>query len=284
MKKILFRILAYILDLGLVSVVLLGLSYINFINPENPVINLKYEDYYNVTDRYRELSDNIGGYFEDGRLTEVEYNEIVRKYPEHFSVFNTLTLNEDIKNSDIETIKTNLDKKQMEINNNFGYKIEKLNIRSTIIGIVCYILYFGVLQYILSGQTIFKKLFRIRVIDNDESHKKVPLWKYIVRSIFVCEIIITVIDLVLLLTLKQSGYIVANSWILQVKYIYEMIFLVTLIIRDDARSIHDLILNTQVVRFDKNNNIIEEKLFNERLEDDENTFNKNNKIISKKSH
>lgn len=284
MKKILFRIIAYVLDFCLVSVILLGLSYINFINPENPVINLKYEEYYNITERYNELTNSIGEYFEDGRLTEVEYNEIIKKYPEYFSVFDTLTLNEDIKNSDIETIKSELEKKQIEINNDFGYKIEKLNIRSTIISIVCYILYFGVLQYILGGQTIFKKIFRIRVIDKNNTHKKIPLWKYIVRSILVCEIIITVIDLILLLSLKQGSYTIANGWMLQIKYIYEMIFLITLIIRDDARSIHDLILNTVVVRFNKHNNIIDEKLFNDMSDENEDTFNKNNKIISKKSH
>lgn len=283
MKKILFRIIAYVLDFCLVSVILLGLSYINFINPENPVINLKYEEYYNITERYNELTNSIGEYFEDGRLTEVEYNEIIKKYPEHFSVFDTLTLNEDIKNSDIETIKSELEKVQIEINNDFGYKIEKLNIRSTIISIVCYVLYFGVLQYILKGQTIFKKVFRIRVIDKNNTHKKIPLWKYIVRSILVCEIIITVIDLILLLSLKQGSYTIANGWMLQIKYIYEMIFLITLIIRDDARSIHDLILNTVVVRFDKHNNIIDEKLFNDMSDENESTFNKNNKIISKKS-
>lgn len=284
MKKIFFRILAYILDFGLVSIILLGLSYITFINPESSSINLKYNEYYNIVNRYRELYDNVGGYFEDGKITEVEYDEIVKKYPEHFSVFDDIVIDEDTKDSDVEVIKEKLDEKQKEINDDFSYKITKLNVRSTIISVIVYILYFGILQYILKGQTVFKKIFRLRVIDNNKAHKKVPLWKYIVRSILICEIVITITDLILLFALKQSAYLVSNHWILQIKYIYEMLFLLLIIVRDDGRSVHDLLLNTNVVRFDKQNKIIEEKLFDERFDIDEKGTDKNNKIISKKSN
>ena len=284
MKKILYRILAYILDLAFVSVILLGISYIDFINPENKQINYTYQEYYNVNDSFNNLMKNIDGYFKDGKITKEEYEEIVTTYPSFFDVFNDITLNEDIKMKKIDEVKSNLNERLIELNNDYGYKIEKLNIRSAIISIVVYILYFGVLQYFLKGQTIFKKLFKLRVVDNKYPKKKVPLWKYIVRSILVCELIISAADLILLVTLNKPSYIISNGWLSNIKYIYEMAFLVTMIIRDDARSIHDLLLKTEVVRFNKAGNIIEEKLFNDDIGGYEEVINKNHKNVSKNTN
>lgn len=284
MKRILYRMLAYVLDLAFVSVILLGISYIDFINPESERINYTYQEYYVVNNSYNELLKKLDDYFEDGKLTQEEYDDIVCKYPSFFDVFNDITLNEDIKNKEIDEIKGNFNERLVELNNDYGYKIEKLNIRSSIISIVVYILYFGILQYILKGQTIFKKLFKLRVIDNNSPKKKVPLWKYIVRSILVCELIISIIDLILLVTLNKTSYIIGNGWLSNVKYVYEMAFLVTMIIRDDTRSIHDLLLNTKVVRFNLAGNIIEEKLFNDGDSEYEKLPNKDNKMVSKNAN
>ena len=60
-----------------------------------------------------------------------------------------------------------------------------------------------------------------------------------------------------------------------------MAFLVTMIIRDDTRSIHDLLLNTKVVRFNLAGNIIDEKLFNDGDSEYEKLPNKDNKMVSK---
>lgn len=284
MKRILYRMLAYVLDLAFVSVILLGISYIDFINPESDKINDTYQEYYVVNNSYNELFKKLDDYFEDGKLTQEEYDDIVCKHPSFFDVFNDITLNEDIKNKEIDEIKGNLNERLVELNNDYGYKIEKLNIRSSIISIVVYILYFGILQYILKGQTIFKKLFKLRVIDNNSPKKKVPLWKYIVRSILVCELIISIIDLILLVTLNKPSYIIGNGWLSNVKYVYEMAFLVTMIIRDDTRSIHDLLLNTKVVRFNLAGSIIEEKLFNDGDSEYEKLPNKDNKMVSKNAN
>lgn len=284
MKRIIYRMLAYVLDLAFVSVILLGIGYINFVNPESEKINYTYQEYYNINNSYTELMKNIDDYFKDGKLTQEEYEDIVCKYPNFFDCFNDITLNEDIKNKEIDEVKEDLNKRITKLNNDYGYKIEKLNIRTSVISIVVYILYFGLLQYILKGQTIFKKLFKLRVIDNEHPKKKVPLWKYIIRSILVCELIISIVDLILLVTLNQSSYIIGNGWLSNIKYVYEMAFLVTMIIRDDARSIHDLLLNTRVVRFNLAGNIIDEKLFNDGDSDYESVSNKNNKIVSKNAN
>ncbi len=52
-----------------------------------------------------------------------------------------------------------------------------------------------------------------------------------------------------------------------------MAFLVCMVVRDDTRSIHDLILNTRVLRYDKDGHEIIEQLF--RDNDEENITQSN---------
>lgn len=284
MKKVIFRILAFILDYAFVSIILLGLSYISYVNPDSSRINFQYQEYYRTNNRYNELSNKIDEYFEDGRLTEEEYDEIVTNYPDFFDIFDDIVIDQNIKTSEMEEYKTELSKRLVELNNEYGYNIQKLNIRFTIITIVVYILYFGILQYILKGQTIFKRLFKLRVVDNKNPKKRISLVKYIIRSILVCEIILSIIDILVLLLASKSNYIIFSNVLVNIKYVYEALFLVTMIVRDDARSIDDLLLNTKVVRFDKSGHIINEKLFEDADGNNEKILNKNNKIISKNAN
>jgi uncharacterized RDD family membrane protein YckC len=283
-KKVIFRILAFILDYAFVSIILLGLSYISYVNPDSSRINFQYQEYYRTNNRYNELSNKIDEYFEDGRLTEEEYDEIVTNYPDFFDIFDDIVIDQNIKTSEMEEYKTELSKRLVELNNEYGYNIQKLNIRFTIITIVVYILYFGILQYILKGQTIFKRLFKLRVVDNKNPKKRISLVKYIIRSILVCEIILSIIDILVLLLASKSNYIIFSNVLVNIKYVYEALFLVTMIVRDDARSIDDLLLNTKVVRFDKSGHIINEKLFEDADGNNEKILNKNNKIISKNAN
>lgn len=264
MKKILYRILAYVLDLGLVSVIILGLSMLSFVNPNNDKLNYKYKEYYTATTAYDELSEKLGDYFEDGRIDTKEITEIHVKYADYSDAFKSIKVNEGIKNKDIETIKDRVNELSIEVANNHAYEINKLNSTQVIISLIVYVLYFGVLQYFLNGQTVFKRLLKLKVVNNKDSKKKVPLWNYIVRALLVTEIIISLVDLILLFTLNQSIYITSNYWITQIKYIYEMAFLVCMIVRDDARSVDDLILNTRVLRYDKSGREIKEKLFDDK--------------------
>ena len=52
-----------------------------------------------------------------------------------------------------------------------------------------------------------------------------------------------------------------------------MSFLVCMVIRDDSRSFHDLMLNTRVLRYDKNGHEIIEQLFSDENEENINKTN-----------
>lgn len=273
MKKIILRFLAFALDLGLASLIIYGVTMLDFVNPKNDVLNRMYVSYYKENNKYKDLigtNDDEGAvalYFNDEILSTAEEDEIKSLYNEYYECFKDIKIGEKATTGDIEKVKDNIKNKNMELMNARVIEINKSKSIEVIVSLVVYILYFGVLQYFMKGETPFKKLFRIKVVDATDSKKKVSLIRYAVRGILITEIIISLTDLVLLFKLSSDAYINVNYWITQIKYIYEMAFLVTMVIRDDNRSIHDLILNTRVIRYGKDGHEIIEQLFSDDNEE-----------------
>lgn len=279
MKKIVLRFLAFALDLALASLIVYGLSLINFINPNSDELNRMYKAYYNETRIYGNLygsSDKAGDVdllFEDEILSEEENADIAVLYSNYHECFSDIKIGEKSTTGDITKVKEKIYERHTDIMNQKVIEINKKKYMDVILSAIVYVSYFGILAYLLKGQTPFKRLFRIKVLNNDDPNKKISLISFIVRAILITEVIVSLTDILLLFKLSSDNYIVVNYWITQIKYIYELAFLVTMVIRDDNRSIHDLILNTRVIRYDKNGHEIVEQLF---ASEDEEITNKTN--------
>lgn len=268
MKKIIYRVLAYGIDILLISLLVIGLMNLPMFKKTNELVGIEYLNLSTTELAYNTLSNKLEEYYKDAKFSQEELKEIENGYNDYYDCFKDVKVDEEITNEMKTKITTNLKEKEVNLKNKSAYKINKYNISQSIMGIVLYILYFGIIQFLLKGQTLGKKIFRLKVKRIDD--EKGSLISYIIRSILVCEIIITGIDLLLLITLKENVYITSNYWLLQVKYIYEIAFIIVMIIRDDNRSIHDLLLKTKVIRMDKKGKEIEESLFNDQ---DEKTIN-----------
>lgn len=282
MKKVISRIIAFVLDLFLVSLIIYGISIIPLFNPNIKKMNEIYENTNQVAKEYYDIKENIASIVEDSRITEEEYQNITSLYHHFLPLFDEITVGEDLTNTFIDSIEEKIDKQYASYLTSYNYQIQKYSLYENGIAIIIYILYFGVFAYFTKGQTLFKKVFHLRTVDSLDEKASIPLWKYIVRAILICEVILVVTDMIFVVTMKESIYTTANYWLTQAKYIYEVAFLIVLIIRDDQRSIHDLLLNTRVLRYDKEGHEIEEQIFvsgeekeSENKKDEKNT-NKNN--------
>lgn len=273
LKKLVLRILAFALDLGLASLIIYGLTMLTFINPNIDELNREYKAYYRESEKVNNLNIAIDVYFEDEILSEDEEHDILSFYNNYQDCFSDVKVGEKATVGDVNRVKENVSKKVIDLNNERIIRINKLKYREIIVSLIVYVSYFGVLQYLLGGETPFKRLFRIKVVNKDDVHKKVSLFSFIIRSLLITEIVISLTDTALLFNLGSNPYITVNYWITQIKYIYEMAFLVCMVVRDDTRSIHDLILNTRVLRYDKDGHEIIEQLF--RDNDEENITQSN---------
>lgn len=274
MKNIFCRLGAFILDLILVTAIIQGIVTMNFFFPKADELKETYQKYYFQERTYQALNEASNKWFEDNKLDKDELEDLNLFYGEYKKSFQDIKVDEEIKEDKIEEVKENIQNQFMDIANPLMIRVNKLNTPQIIVSIIVYILYFGVLQYALNGQTPFKRLLRVKVINKDDKKKKISLLSYIIRAILVTEIILLVGDLILNYTLNGNAYMVGNYWLQQIKYVYELAFIVCLIIRDDARSIDDLLLKTRVIHYDKSGKEIINPLF--QSEENEKLVNKSN--------
>lgn len=130
------------------------------------------------------------------------------------------------------------------------YKIDKLAIPSTLIQTVLYIGYFIVFQVYNKGQTLGKKLMRIKLIStrgNELEDKKLTVNQVAIRSIIINSIGINILMLGSILFIGKEYYFYASTAIQALSSLIVIVTLVMVCIRKDGKGLHDVAAGTQVV-------------------------------------
>lgn len=245
MKIVLKRIGAYLIDIILVSLVATLLT-------SNPYINKDYKKYKEVYDEYNDKYEDYSEYYaeleesyEDDKISKKEYNKLLdfdKKYTKDLSkYYEDKKIVEDEYNQIVENLNTNYS--NIEIN--YSYKLLKYSIVPTIVSIMCILLYFVVMQFYFSGQTLGKKIMKLRVVSNND--KKLNILNFLVRSLIVNEVFINILNIFFLLVLSKNNYLVYNQIIYVVTYILEMVIMFMIVFDKNNRGLHDYISNTKVI-------------------------------------
>lgn len=130
---------------------------------------------------------------------------------------------------------------------NIEYQLAKANGVSSIITIFLNVLYFVVLQKCLGGQTIGKKVLKIKVIKKDKSD--LTMNDMVLRGLINNSIWGDIIIAALLL-INKNCYFYGSLTIELICFMIIAVSIFMVIIRKDGRSVSDLIAKTQVVRED----------------------------------
>lgn len=133
--------------------------------------------------------------------------------------------------------------------NDLAYEKAKLDGISNVVTILLGVIYYIAYQGLTKGQTLGKKLLKIKIVKNDQS--ELTYNDLILRNLLNNFIIFDILLAVFALIGKKpflAGYKVID--ILQIGIIVVSVFMIA--IRNDGRSIMDLVANTKVV-------IVEEK-------------------------
>lgn len=132
----------------------------------------------------------------------------------------------------------------LESTTELTYNINKESIIINSISLLVTIIYFSVFQYLNKGQTIGKKLFKLKVVENG---KDPSLKAIIIRTFIINGIIISLLDIVFVGFIAKNNYYYASSVI---NYLYYGIIIassVMILYRKDKRGLHDLIAKTEVI-------------------------------------
>lgn len=190
------RVLAYIIDSIVISLIVSLISLIGFLNP--------------TIDKYNET-----------------YNEYQR--------FNT-----DVLASEQE-INTN---ELMKESSKYYYKLQKYSLSTNIIEIFCLIGYFIVLNISTKGQTLGKKLMKIRIVPNNG---KIDWKNYLIRMVILNGTWVTIISFVLLFTVGEYSLYISSVVMTYLSYLVLIIDVLMMMFRKDERSLHDILSNTKVI-------------------------------------
>lgn len=148
----------------------------------------------------------------------------------------------------------------MDIN----YDINQKTVSVTIVTVAVSILYYIVFAYAFDGQTLGKKIVKIKVVS--KSNEKASISSLMIRSMLIDMILVNALNVILILTLSKENYIsiydivnYASSFILLGSAIFMMY-------RDDGKGIHDLVAGTVVVNCNKTNDVLEGQIVSEKKE------------------
>lgn len=154
---------------------------------------------------------------------------------------------ENLNNQSIEILEKYMneeitDEKFVEDTNDISYKLSKGTYLSSIAGIVIYILYFVVYQSYNSGQTLGKKLFKIRVVKMDDTNPGIN--SLLKRCLIPYGILVNFILAVLILVASKNIYITTNTILAYIHVIVLFVSIITMMVK--SRGLHDYLANTKI--------------------------------------
>lgn len=151
-------------------------------------------------------------------------------------------------NSEITNYLTEYDPTNVESVNkllDLQYQYNKESILVDAVSVIMTVGYFIVFQYFNKGQTIGKKLLKIRISGKD--NKKVGIGQLVLRSIIIYQILVNITNLILISTVDKMLYLNIYGILTAVQSIFIVITMLFILYRKDKRGLHDIMSGTYVV-------------------------------------
>lgn len=108
------------------------------------------------------------------------------------------------------------------------------------------IAYFVIFQYMNKGQTLGKKLLKIRVVDKD-TKKEISILKGLLRSIIILNLISSLVSIVLIKLISKNAYMNIYLTINEIEVFFIFVTAILILYRNDGRGLHDMMANTMVI-------------------------------------
>lgn len=182
-----------------------------------------------------------------GLFTNIEaLNPNYEKYEQAFESYKALIAESENTNNS-QTVKQAT---------NVMYDLNKYSVSTSIINVVVMVLYFGLFQYYNKGQTIGKKLMKIKVVSNDG--KKLKLSQVIIRMLIINSVLTSVILICLISFASKGLYISISKYINMIDATLVSASIIMIMFKNDGRGLHDLLANTKVVYVNNSSETIKE--------------------------
>lgn len=125
-----------------------------------------------------------------------------------------------------------------------NYEYQKAIVPSTIVSVVINVVYFIVFAFLNKGQTLGKKIFKIKVVNQDG--KNPSIWNMLLRSIWLYGIITGIVNIIGVYVLNVKLFNYTSTTVNYIYYGFIIISFFMVIYKKDGRGIHDIIGKTSV--------------------------------------
>ena len=187
--------------------------------------------------------ERVGAYFIDMLIVSFIFSLICLGFGNNIS--NSELLMEKLDTQLIEgTITT---EEYLEEYKDVLYDYQKETILQSGISVALTIAYYVIFQYMNKGQTLGKKLLKIKVVDKN-TEKPITLLKCLLRTFIVYSILSGTISILLLYIINKQYYFIAYTTLLLLEAIFTLITVMFVLYKKDGRGLHDIMANTVVIK------------------------------------
>ena len=242
------RVCAYMVDILIVMILSLAITSIPFLRKNTNEYQDKYSEYEEKYTKTNDFYQLLQTSYEDKEISLEEYDELLK-----LEIYNNLLTekykDEKISKGEYKEITIKINEDTTNLTKDYNYILGKIAISDSIITIITTLLYFGVIQYFLKGQTVGKKLLNLQVVSASE--KELNVLNYILRSLIINNVLLNTIGIIFLAYSSKKIYLQADSTLSLLVSIVEAITIFLVMTREDKRGLHDLLFNTKVISVEK---------------------------------
>lgn len=126
------------------------------------------------------------------------------------------------------------------------YDMQKANALPNTINTLLIIVYFIVFQYLNKGQTIGKKILKIKIVNEDK--KDISISQMLIRGIMIYSILSSLINIILFFNVSRKVYMTSYLSVGAIETLILFLSAIFILYRNDKKALHDIVSKTIVIK------------------------------------
>lgn len=290
------RVIAYLIDMMLVSIVVNSIISSNVVNFQLNKYNKLYDEYYDIYTLHLEQTVNkiescgdLEKAIKDKKLTEEKFVSSYNSLKESYS--KQEISDEDYDNKCLIIVKDYnsnkmTDEYYSEKVDYYYYRLEKNSIVVYAVNIIAFMLYFVFFQGFTGGQTLGKKITRLKVVSTKED-EKLSYKQLFKRTLFLpintmfSSVTYCIIMLGCILVLPENLFTPVTDFLYFINYMAILGIVFTISFNKGKIGLHDMVAHTRIMEMDFKGNEIKKDDKNKRVVKEEKVIQEEVKTTDK---